>query len=310
MRVATEKGACPLCGRDYPHVAAAHGPDFEYRTTGDQEFQLRRCTRCDMIVLDPRPVDEAIASLYPADYQPYRFDSLNPVIKAGRDLVQRRKTSLIHRYVATGGTIVDVGCGSGALLRLLREASPDRFRLIGWDYPGPHLDRLSAQGIEVIAGALDSASAPTKVDLFVLNQVIEHVPHPDRLLAKLADALNPGGHIIIETPNTRAHDARWFGARHWGGYHIPRHMVLFNDRNLRTLIERIGLRCVESAALASPAFWVQSMHHRLLESPVPALARLCGIQNVPLVAAFTAFDLLCARVSVTGNQRLVAQRAS
>jgi 2-polyprenyl-3-methyl-5-hydroxy-6-metoxy-1,4-benzoquinol methylase len=310
MHVATQKGVCPLCGIDYPHVEIAHGPDFEYRTTDDQEFRLTRCTGCGMIMLDPRPVDDAISSLYPPEYEPYRFEQLNPIVKAGRDFVQRRKTRLIERYASESGTIVDVGCGSGALLRLLREQTGDRFHLIGWDYPGPHLDKLSADGIETIAAALDSASAPSDVDVFVLNQVIEHVPYPDRLMAKLAGALRPGGHVIIETPNTRALDAGWFSKRYWGGYHIPRHMVLFDDRNLRQLVERVGLRVVERAHLASPAFWVQSLHHRLTESALASLASVCVIRNAPLVAAFAIFDLVRARVGVTGNQRLVATRAS
>jgi 2-polyprenyl-3-methyl-5-hydroxy-6-metoxy-1,4-benzoquinol methylase len=310
MRVATQKGACPLCGIDYPGVELARGPDFEYRTTGDQEFRLMRCTGCGTIVLDPRPVDDVIASLYPPEYEPYRFEQLNPIVKAGRDFVQRRKTRLIERYAPAGGTIVDVGCGGGALLRLLRAETAERYHLIGWDYPGPHLDTLSADGIETIAAALDSASAPADVDVFVLNQVIEHVPHPDRLLEKLARSLRPGGHVIIETPNARALDAGLFSKRYWGGYHIPRHMVLFDDRNLPRLVERIGLRVVEQAQLASPAFWVQSLHHRLTESPLASLAPICVIRNAPLVAAFAAFDVVRARVGATGNQRVVARRDS
>jgi SAM-dependent methyltransferase len=308
--VATERGACPLCGIDYPHVEIAHGPDFEYRTTGNQEFRLTRCTRCRTIVLNPRPADTAIASLYPPEYEPYRFDRLNPLVKAGRDFVQRSKTRLIARYVPDGGTVVDVGCGGGALLKLLRAQTGARFRLIGWDYPGPHLDALAAEGIATIAAPLDSSDPPGGVDLFVLNQVIEHVPDPDRLIRRLAAALKPGGYLLIETPNTRALDARWFGQRYWGGYHIPRHMVLFDEDNLRSLVEHVGLRVVERAHLASPAFWVQSLHHWFSETRLSPLARACVIRNAPLVAMFVLFDTIRARLgSGTSNQRLVAQRA-
>ena len=308
MPIATQKAACPLCGIDYPHVDIAQGPDFEYRTTGSQEFQLRRCTGCDMVVLDPRPVDAAIAGLYPAEYEPYRFEQLNALVKTGRRLVQGRKTMVIERYTPPGGTIVDVGCGNGALLRLLRAQCGNRFRLVGWDYPGAHLDGLASDGIETIAAAIDAASVPNDVDLFVLNQVIEHVAYPDRLLAMLSGALRPGGHIVIETPNTRGLDARWFRARYWGGYHIPRHMVLCTDGNLRRLVERAGLQVVEQTQLASPAFWVQSLHHWLSESRAAALAPLATLRNAALVAACAMFDLVRARVGVTSNQRLVARR--
>jgi SAM-dependent methyltransferase len=305
--VATTKGACPLCGPNYPAREVAASPDFEYRTTGAQEFRFARCGRCDTIVLDPRPADDEIPGLYPAEYQPYRFDELNRLVKAGRTLVQRRKVDVISRYVRQHGVIVDVGCGNGALLHLIRTHTGNAYELIGWDYPGAHLERLAASGMKVIAAPIEPAHAPAGVDLFVLNQVIEHFAHPDRLLAMLAGSLRRGGHIIIETPDTSGLDAHLFSKRYWGGYHTPRHMVLFNQRNLRELVERSGLRVVETVNLASPAFWIQSLHHLASESRAAWLASLCTLRNVPLVALASAFDLARGRVTSTSNQRLVAE---
>jgi SAM-dependent methyltransferase len=310
MPVAVVRGVCPLCGPGYPPIPIARGRDFEYHTTGDQEFQVNRCATCATLVLDPRPADHEIASLYPPEYEPYRFDALNPVVRLGRDVVQRGKTRLLAAHAPAGGTIVDVGCGGGALLRLVAAHHPGRFRLVGWDYPGPHLERLAATGIDVIAAPIEEAHVPRDVDLFVLNQVIEHVPHPDQLVITLANALRPGGHLLIETPDTSGLDARWFRDRHWGGYHFPRHMVLFNPENLATLVERCGLRVVETAHLASPAFWVQSLHHTAIESRFAWLAPLCTLRNVPLVAAVAAWDTLRSRVAPTSNQRMVARRPS
>ena len=309
MTARVEPGICPLCGPSYPRVEAARAPDFEHRTTGTQEFCFNRCTTCGTLVLDPRPADEEIAGLYPPDYISYRFARLNPVMRFSRDLVQRGKASVIARLVPDGGTIVDVGCGSGELLQQIRTRYGSRFRLLGWDYPGPHLERLAISGIDVIAAPLETAHVPQGVDVFVLNQVLEHVPHPDRLLTMLASALVSGGHILIETPDTAAPDARWFSGRYWGGYHVPRHMVLFNRRNLHTLVERCGLQVVESAHLASPAFWVQSMRNWVLESRIPKMASFFALGNVPLMAMMTAFDLLAGPLAGTSNQRLLARRA-
>ena len=85
-------------------------------------------------------------------------------------------------------------------------------------------------------------------------------------------------------------------------------MVLFNRRNLCALVERCGLRVVETGHLASPAFWVQSLHHFLLESRLRFLAPLCTLRNVPLVALASAFDLVRGTLMATSNQRVVAVR--
>jgi hypothetical protein len=73
-------------------------------------------------------------------------------------------------------------------------------------------------------------------------------------------------------------------------------------------VERCGLRVIGTAHLASPAFWVQSLHHALSESRLAPLAPLCALGNVPLVAVCSAFDLLAAPFAGTSNQRLVARR--
>jgi SAM-dependent methyltransferase len=235
--VETTRGACPLCGFDYSGLKLGCGPDFEYRTTGFQEFCFIKCGTCGILVLDPRPVDEAIHRLYPEEYEPYRFSRLPLPVRLARDFVQRRKADAVLSRAPQSGVLVDVGCGAGTLLRSLRARSGSRrLTLIGWDYPAPHLDALRDDGFAVIAAPIEQAHLPTDVNVFVLNQVIEHVPDPARILTMLRSAMAPDGVIVIETPNTDSMDARLFHARYWGGYHIPRHLTLFDSVNLKTLL--------------------------------------------------------------------------
>ena len=69
-------------------------------------------------------------------------------------------------------------------------------------------------------------------------------------------------------------------------------------------------RHIVTAHLASPAFWVQSVRYWLTESRLKRLAPFFVLGNVPLVAAFSAFDRLTAPIAGTSNQRLVARRLS
>lgn len=308
--IRTVPAICPLCGPEFPRRRVGEGHDFEYRTVPDR-FTVVECERCGVRLLDPRPADEEIPKLYPPEYEPYHFDELPALVKRGRDMVQMRKVSALESVAPPGARIVDVGCGDGALLRLLRREGPKEWQLAGWDFPGPHLDRLEAAGFEVHRGDIHPDSLPPQsVDVFVLNQVIEHFARPAEVVHALAEQLRPGGVLVLETPDIRGLDARWFGASYWGGYHFPRHLVLFHGKALAQLLQRSGLQVVESRFLASPAFWIQSCHHALSERPVVgALAPLFSLRNPIAVVAATLADLLRLRFGPTSNIRVVARKA-
>jgi SAM-dependent methyltransferase len=274
-----------------------------------EEFAMVACTGCGTRFLDPRPADDAIPALYPEDYEPYRFDTLPAPIRVARDLVQGRKVAVAAELVPSGGTVVDVGCGAGSWLRLMQRKGPSDVRLIGWDFPGPHLDRLAADGFEVIHGPVDLDHAlPAVADVVVLNQVLEHFARPDELLAVVTRLLRPGGHVVIETPDVDGLDARLFARRHWGGYHFPRHLVLFDAGGLRTLVERAGLQVVATERLVSPVFWNQSLHHLLADRRATRpVAPFFSIRNPATLALATLLDLVTRRREPTSNQRLVAR---
>ncbi|HEX8434813.1 class I SAM-dependent methyltransferase [Archangium sp.] len=302
-------GRCPVCPPDAPRTPVAAGRDFEYGTCPD-EFSVVRCEPCGTLFLDPRPADEAIASLYPPEYEPYHFDTLPAPVRWGRDLVQRGKVKVVERCAAPGARIVDLGCGGGALLRLLRRHGRPDWSLVGWDFPGPHLDRLAAEGFTVLQGPVEPGRLEdASVDLVILNQVIEHFARPDEVLRVVARVLKPGGTVLIETPDVEGLDARLFRGRYWGGYHFPRHLVLFHRHSLAKLLERTGFEPVATESLPSPAFWVQSFHHAASErAGLRHLTPLFRLRNPLAVAAATAIDLLWMHVAPTSNLRMIGRK--
>lgn len=307
--IQTVAARCPLCGPDFPRGPVAQGVDFEYGTVPDT-FSVVSCRTCGTWMLDPRPTDEELPRLYPESYEPYHFDRLPGLVRRGRDLVQRRKVDMLSEVAPPGARIVDVGCGGGALLDLMRRFGPKDWTLAGWDFPGPHLERVAAAGFETIQGPVtEDALPPASVDVFVLNQVLEHFAHPGDVVAALAKLLKPGGALVIETPSTEGLDAKLFGRRYWGGFHFPRHLVLFHGAALTELLRRHGLEARTAQSLPSPAFWIQSFHHAASERPgTRALASLFTLRNPLAVALATGADLLRAPFAPTSNMRVVARK--
>jgi 2-polyprenyl-3-methyl-5-hydroxy-6-metoxy-1,4-benzoquinol methylase len=217
------------------------------------------------------------------------------------------KVRAIARHAPARGRILDLGCGGGALLRLLRRRGNPSWLLRGWDYPGPHTKRLSADGFDILEAPITAEHVrPGSADGVVMNQVIEHFAAPDEIIRLTRTLLGPRGFVFIETPDTQGYDASLFKSRYWGGYHFPRHLVLFAASNLCRLLEREGFSITSVEHLASPAFWVQSVHHALEETKFAPAARLFTASNPLALGAATVVDLLTMPLHATSNVRVIA----
>ena len=301
--------ACDVCGQETQTITVANGVDFEYATCSNS-FSIVRCNECGLHYLNPRPEISTLNIIYPPSYEPFHFhESANPFIKYGRAFVQKKKVKAISRLVPPDASIIDVGCGSGYLLSLLkRYGSPD-WKLYGNDFSEVSLANLERLEIEAIAGRFEALDTAHKFDLIILNQTIEHLDSPSRVVEKASHLVKPGGALFIETPSTEGLDARLFRSRYWGGYHFPRHWSLFSESSLRKLVEMHGFENVQVEYLASPAFWVQSLHHMLLDRNYPAWAiNFWTIRNPAALAVFTLLDTVSARLARTSNVRLVARK--
>jgi SAM-dependent methyltransferase len=102
------------------------------------------------------------------------------------------------------------------------------------------------QGLSVVAGIADEATLASfgKMDVIVLLDVIEHLPHPNETLALCAQHLNPGGIIVITTGDFASRYARLAGSR-WRLMTPPQHLWYFTRDSIRRMAEPLELH-VES----------------------------------------------------------------
>ena len=102
-----------------------------------------------------------------------------------------------------GKTAIDVGCGAGLLTEPLARLGA---RATGLDAAPENIGAASAHAeaggleIEYLAGGIE-AVAGRRFDLVVSMEVIEHVADTRAFAGGLADALAPGGLMVLSTPN-------------------------------------------------------------------------------------------------------------
>lgn len=99
--------------------------------------------------------------------------------------------------------VLDVGCGDGSVMRLLK----GKARLVvGLDGSLDNCLESHAKGLQPVRADLDSPHLPYGDDVFdgvTCLDVIEHVLDPRHLLRELARVLRPRGTLVLTTPNIR-----------------------------------------------------------------------------------------------------------
>jgi SAM-dependent methyltransferase len=131
--------------------------------------------------------------------------------------------------------IVDVGCGRGDYLKLMRD--------LGWKVLGIELNPVVAnitrnKGIPVFQGTLNDAKLTEgSADFVTLSHVIEHLPEPLMVIDEVFRILKNCGKLVIHTPNAQSLCHQVFRKN---SYHLdpPRHLFIFSPKSIKLLFER------------------------------------------------------------------------
>ena len=300
---------CVVCGGKEAEPEAT-GRDFEYDTVPD-EFRFVRCRGCGHVYLNPRPAPSELGRIYPANYYAFSGGG-NPLVARLRRHWEGGKVRLYRRYIGEGPRrILDVGCGDGRFLELLRDYGAPEWQPVGIDIDEAAVARARARGFEArVCRVEDFEGADGTFDGVIMLQLIEHVEDPARVAERVAGLLRPGGVFVVETPNLGGPDYRLFRGRHWGHYHFPRHWNLFSTAALHRMLEERGFEILRTEYLISTSAWIISLHNRALDRGLPdPVVRFFHYQNPLLLSLFVGLDWLRARLGgVTSNQRVIARR--
>jgi SAM-dependent methyltransferase len=286
-----EHVGCPICGRTDGDPVGV-GEDFEYRTVPDT-FLALQCKACTVVYLDPRPAAGEMRRIYPDAYHAFDFSEADfGIIHKVRSRLEARRLTRSIGDVSERARIVDVGCGDGFHLDLLRRHGRKSWTLEGVDLDPRAAAAARARGLTVHEGTVQELNLPqSNYDVALMIQTIEHVADPASVLGAVVKLLKPGGRLIIVTDNTGSLDFRLFRRRHWGGYHFPRHFSLFNDRSIRMIAARSGFEVVGVQTIVSPVNWVYSIRNLLDDYGAPkGLISQFSLSSPASLGVFTVFD--------------------
>jgi len=219
---------CSLCGNSSEKVL------FNTTIKNNKEYKIFKCLSCNVWITHPIPSKDELSALYSTgNYRAKTGKRFNPVLEKIIHFLTIRKRNRIKGYV-NGGRILDIGCGRGLFLNLMKKE--------GWLVTGQEYDDKSASnaianyGIDVYTGSLESKFESASFDVVNINHVLEHLENPGDTLTECNRILKKGGLLVVAVPNIDSFQAI-FGKKNWFQLDIPYHLYHFSSKSLIGLIE-------------------------------------------------------------------------
>ena len=154
------------------------------------DLEVRQCASCGLVQLGNAPV-----SYY---REVIRAAAFSDEMKAFR---RTQFQAWVEKYRLTGKKILEVGCGRGEYLSLIKECAVEAH---GVEYAASSVECCRQQGLSVVQGFPDRADhrfphAP--FDAFVCLNFLEHWPDPNAVFHGIKANLVEGGMGLVEVPN-------------------------------------------------------------------------------------------------------------
>lgn len=227
-----------------------------------EKYEYFECCRCGTVQIVQEPANPEM--YYPSGYysltdqifsQPNRFckdillrflskrQQRNPRLfrRLGWRGFSDQTLSVIRRCgVTPAARILDVGCGGGRLVYVLRLLGfKDSF---GVD---PFIQEdIRDRDRNIAVRKCRIGELEDRFDLIMFNHSLEHMSDPRQAMAKSRELLKPDGLILIRIPIADSRAYRWYGSN-WIQLDAPRHLFVPTRRSVAILAELAGCRVDE-----------------------------------------------------------------
>ena len=221
-----EEAACGLCGsRDSVPYLASSG----IRQGCSNIYRLVKCSKCGLVFLNPRPTKESMLNYY--------LGNDAEKLPGKPRLHERFYFNLFRRIPARRkGVLLDVGCGSGRYIYMLREK--------GWDVKGVDIAYTDygkkELGLDIYEGNLAAMKFPDEsFDAVTFWWTLEHMYDPLSMLKEAYRITKKDGVVVVGVQNIDSLEAKMFG-KYWFHLFLPKHLYHFSPVSLEAMLKKAG----------------------------------------------------------------------
>lgn len=261
----------------------------DYTVSGEQ-FEVFECKACTGAFTQDIPEQAAIGKYYAAasyiSHSETKDGLVNKLYHAVRSRTLLEKRKMMQQLTGLDkGSLLDVGCGTGAFVATMLQA--------GWETTGLEPDDTARKNAFNLYNVQPLPSPEIfnlpsqQYDAITMWHVLEHVHQLHEYVDQLKRLLKPSGKIVIAVPNYTSEDATHYN-QHWAAYDVPRHLYHFSPASMKTLMLKHGMKVVDCKPMWFDSFYVSMLSEQYKN----------GKGN--LVAAF--FRGLASNITAMGNK--------
>uniref|UniRef100_A0A6H1ZU25 Putative methyltransferase n=1 Tax=viral metagenome TaxID=1070528 RepID=A0A6H1ZU25_9ZZZZ len=214
----------------------------------------------------------------------------------------------IQKYNKTSMKMLDVGCSFGKYIKDMRDYG-------GFSVTGVELNEEMCKigrekfGLDIRQGDLLKQNFDnSSFDIVIMSHIIEHLYNPRETVEEVYRILSSNGLVLIRTPNTATLEIKIFG-KYWFPFDAPRHIVLFNEKNLRLLLSQFGFttrkviyeKTPNNIILSIKNYLIDKKHHK-------AIIDFFSLNNYFLLALFTPISFILGLLKTSGRITILAQK--
>jgi 2-polyprenyl-3-methyl-5-hydroxy-6-metoxy-1,4-benzoquinol methylase len=242
---------CQLCKKEM--ILFTKNKDIQ-NNSDEELYSAFECKSCNILFQYPFWKSEETTSFYQSNYYAHKenlklprslrileFYMKNNFLSKLLSPFIRRKLFPYYQGILKSKNVLDIGCGKGLFLDLMKKYNKKTYGL----EPNDQAKAIATRkGHKIIDKTFFySSQKELKFDLITMFQVAEHLSVQEiceeNIFSKMYDLLKEGGQLVIETPNYECNYARKFKTD-WRALELPRHLIIFSPKSISKMLKDKG----------------------------------------------------------------------
>lgn len=267
---------CKICGST-EFTTYLECSDFFFTK---EKFILVSCNTCGFVFINPRPETEKLQYYYHSDeyisHSGNKKGLVNSIYLKIRNYTHHKKLHLVEKR-SNGKNILDIGCGSGELLKLFKD---NKWEVLGVE-PNTNARNFAITSLRIkVIDEPELSSIPSQsMNVITMWHVLEHVSDLNLRMSELKRIIKNDGVIIIAVPNYRSYDASYYG-KYWAAYDVPRHLYHFSQDTMKKLLLKHQFEIIDIKPMKFDSYYVSMLSEKYLNGKQNIIkALLVGLKS-------------------------------